>query len=322
MTGAHTHAAIGDLEAELVSVARRVHALEAAGEVLLARVATLEANAPQPSPTYGTSGPLTPFAGNLIITTDGQVFENFDIEGTVSVRVPTATLRNCRVRGALGGTALVDCGRAIVANVLLDHVTLCPATPNTGWNGVTGHNVTVRGADISGTVDGIGAWNTTNSGGPLGVVVEDTWIHDLHVWTPDPNHADNRTHNDGIQIHTGGGIIIRRNRIDARPGPSSAPGLPAMSAIMVNGGAGKTLAPIVIEDNYLGGGTAVINAGDPSAAAYTATIRRNIIAADTGAKAIIAAKKYTFPGLPTVTGPDLNNGNVDPTGAPVVVSRY
>lgn len=50
MTGAHTHAALGDLEAELVSVARRVGTLESAQTTtdavvksLLARVASLEA---------------------------------------------------------------------------------------------------------------------------------------------------------------------------------------------------------------------------------------------------------------------------------------
>jgi hypothetical protein len=87
--------------------------------------------------------------------------------------------------------------------------------------------------DISGTPDGVqqGSGNST---------FEQNWIHDLR---PGPD-----SHNDGIQLWGGPGVVIRGNHIaqTTHTGNEDA-------AILLSHDGGGFAAPVV-EDNYLEGG--------------------------------------------------------------------
>jgi hypothetical protein len=223
---------------------------------------------------------LTPASGVVNLDTGGVVYENMDLAGRIQVRATTGgpiTIRNCRIRGVSGGTSLIDCGRAGIVQTIIENCTLIPDAPSNDLNGIVGHDFTARRNNISRCVDSFGAWNQTNNGGPLNVVIEENYSHHLHVQSPDPNQpTDNRTHNDHVQIHTGGGIVIRGNNFEGAPSPTSIPGgLPIFSNVMLNGSRTQN-ADITIEDNWLQGGTGMLNGGDPNPGPKTVYCRRNI----------------------------------------------
>ncbi len=186
--------------------------------------------------------------------------------------------------------------------------------------GIAGHHFTARACDISGIVDGIGAKNVSAYSADLGVIVEDCWIHGFYT-APDSYHSDNITHNDGIQIHTGGGVTIRRNFIDCTDIDAESPQTVAItSCVLVNGPAGQTWGTITLEENWLSGAVSHFNGLGTSLAGYTLDARNNLCSNKVSYEIAIASK-YAAPGLPTTTGPDTNNGNVRETGGPVTVTR-
>ena len=186
-----------------------------------------------PSSTYGggtalVSGPhagntgvpagktLRVHRGDLVITTPGTVIDGLDIYGFVTIKAANVTIKNSRVRGSGPGsynTGLINVTHSAVKNALIQDVTLVPDHPSVWINGVLGHDFIARRVNTYNVVDGFGIFNTHAP--TANVVVERSYVHDLAYFSPDPNHSDNKTHNDAIQIQGGSNIHILNNHLSA-----------------------------------------------------------------------------------------------------------
>ena len=159
---------------------------------------------------------LRAYHGDLVITTPGTVIDSLDVFGFVTIKAANVTIKNSRVRGSGPGstnTGLINCTSAAVVNAVIQDVTLVPDYPSVWLDGVIGHDFTATRVNTSGVVDGFGVYNT---GGPAAnVTIASSWVHDLSYFSPDPNHPDNQTHNDAIQIQGGSNIQVVGNELDA-----------------------------------------------------------------------------------------------------------
>lgn len=161
---------------------------------------------------------LTRYDGNIRLTVAGTVLENLDIHGNVTVAAPNCVIRNCRIRGYYI-TAAASAGESTIGlinmvndglwNLLVQDCTLIPDYPSWDWDGVLGHDFTLRRCLIAHTNDGIGIYNTHNGGGPVNVEIDSTFIGFMAYFSPTHSgNADNATHNDCIQILGGQNIWI------------------------------------------------------------------------------------------------------------------
>lgn len=173
---------------------------------------------------------LTPYntgGGTLTLTTANQVFQDLEIYGDIKVQAAGIKFINCRFHGGLGWpssvSCVIDCRNSICATnppEIID-CTVSPDRPSYNRDCIMGSFIAKR-CDLSGGCDGLGIYNTSTSQG-ANVLAEGNWIHDLVYWHPSPAHTDG-THNDCIQIQSGGTITIRGNYLDAscHPGDDSA----------------------------------------------------------------------------------------------------
>lgn len=170
---------------------------------------------------------LTASPGNITMSTPGQVIQDLDIQGKVTVTAANCVIRNCRIRGLNSSpgstdTFLITATAAGVSNLLIEDCELAPDFPHYNWDSaVTGHDFTIRRCNIYWTVDGINVFNTT-AAQPYAsnVTIEQNYIHDLGWWTAATtgvvHPSDTHTHNDVIQIQGGTGTIIRGNRLEGK----------------------------------------------------------------------------------------------------------
>lgn len=259
MTGAHAHPDLAEAAA-VESLAVRVLGLEVTAREHAARIDALAAPAAPPGPTTtGARGPLSARSGTITVTTPGTVLEGLDLAGRVRVRAADVTIRNCRITGGTGGNAtMIEAWDAACVRLLVEDCTIAPTSPGVLSQGIHGHDYTARRLDVSRVVDGFGAFNRVDLSARANVLIEGCWVHDLHCWTPDPNHSDGITHNDCVQVHGNGGVTVRGNLLLAMPGGSSHPSVGGMSCVMVTPGVAP--APdVLIEGNWLDGGSAVLN---------------------------------------------------------------
>jgi hypothetical protein len=159
---------------------------------------------------------LKAYHGDLVITTPGTVIDSLDVFGFVTIKAADVTIRNSRVRGSGPGstnTGLINCTSAAVKNAVIEDVTLAPDYPSVWLDGVLGHDFTATRVNTYDVVDGFGVFNTT--GPAANVTITSSWVHDLSYFSSDPNHPDNRTHNDAIQIQGGSNIQVVGNELDA-----------------------------------------------------------------------------------------------------------
>lgn len=161
----------------------------------------IDSPANAPAGTKWTGGILSVSARDLVL--DG-VYVKGGIEFNGS---GTLTIRNSIIEG--GGSWMVVVGFANGCNLDISNSTLrwkAGSTPPQGIGAGAIHGyckLRAVGNDISGTPDGI----QLGEGNSL---IEGNWIHDLALLGRYPNN----THNDGIQLYGGSGIVIRNNRID------------------------------------------------------------------------------------------------------------
>ena len=242
---------------------------------------------------------LTKHQGNLTITSPG-VYDGLDISGYVVIKAPDVTLRRCIVRGGppvtQGGNAVISIVRG-AAGFLVEDVTITPAYPNDRLNGINVNQPgTIRRCNISGTVDGVMVYGN-------GVTIEDSYLHDFAT-LPTTTQADGKTHNDGVQIQAGSGIVIRRNNIKGG----------STSAIIITQDAG-TVGDLTIDDNDIDGGSASINIVTNGLPLSNIKIRRNHFGRGQrlAGKAILANAKHCVP--------DITGSVWADTGEPVKVSK-
>ncbi|MFC0644608.1 hypothetical protein [Cellulomonas phragmiteti] len=236
-----------------------------------------------PSPTAGAGTPVAPPAGgkpgasttgvpagvnltrhdgDIVVTQAGTVIENMDVHGFITVRAPNVTIRRSVVRGSGPGTTnigLVNCNHSACSNLLVEDVTLVPKQPSVWLNGIFGHDYTARRVNTYHVVDGFQIHNVRNNGGPVNVVIENSWCHDMSYFHSDPNHSNGPTHNDCIQIQGGTDIRITGNNLESfmstKAGDQNYDARNRGSALMVTPNA-AAVSRVNVTGNWLDGGYA------------------------------------------------------------------
>ncbi len=205
-------------------------------------------------------------AGDVLVTTPGTVIEGKYITGRVLVRAANVTIRQCEIVGngyARGNTGLIDCNHPSAANVLIEDCELHQAvgSANVWHDGVLGHDYTARRNLVYDTVDGFGVYNSYSPSTPANVIIEANYVRELSYFSPDPNHSDNRTHNDGIQIQGNGGVRIVGNHIRGYAsticgtGSTNDPYFPLITGHLVTcTPTVSVITNIVVDSNWLYGG--------------------------------------------------------------------
>lgn len=296
--------------------------------------------------------PVNTYDGDILITTAGTTIENLVVNGRILVRAANVTVRNCWVRGGAavtsGNTALIDCNHSAAFNVLVEYCLLVPRNPSVYVNGMIGHDYTVRRTETFHGVDGFGIYNTSNSNGPARVVIESSWAHDVYYYSPDPNHGDNRTHNDGgVQVQGNSQITLRGSRLEcnvstvagngypgASPAPvASNPYFPSATgqAVGITPNVGAVTS-FLMELCWLDYGAQSFTAipGAFSAAATVGEIRGNRFGRNqptltkggvSAKRAVLVDPNLSFTNMVAATGADTNGNVFEDTGLPVTIYR-
>lgn len=286
----------------------------------------------QVKPSAATTGvipgtPLTVHRGDITVTQPGTVIENMDIYGFVTVKAADVTIRNSRVRGSGPGTfntGLINANHKSVRNLVIEDVTLVPDHPSVWLNGVLGHDYTARRVNTWNVVDGFGIYNT--NGTTANVRIESSYVHDLSYFSPDPNHSDNQTHNDAIQIQGGSNIQIVGNYLSAYRSKTAG----TQNYSYPQAGFGIIVTPNVnavtnalVDRNWFDGGSIPlkIERRDKVGAMNFGTITNNRFARDMR-NVYMAGKSNYFTILMTPSTTAVTSGNVyDDDGSAVTVRR-
>jgi hypothetical protein len=204
---------------------------------------------------------LTPYSGDIVVTTDDTVIDSMDVFGFIDVRAKDVIVRNSQVRGSgpgTGNTGLIAAFNAACVNLTVERCTLVPDYPSYWIDGILGDQFTATGCNVYNVVDGFGI----NGTGTLNTALYSNWVHDLAWFSPDPNHSDNHTHNDCVQVFGGSGAIIVGNRFESftstTVGTLNNPDTQGNSAVQLNEGTGA-LTGLVMNDNWLDGGGVTVN---------------------------------------------------------------
>jgi hypothetical protein len=169
---------------------------------------------------------LVPSGGIEVLHAD-TVIEGMDITGSIEIKAPRATVRNCRVRSADRFPVRVfPAGSLVIEYTEIIGAFSCEAAVAAG-------NCTARRLDIHGARDGFRAGSH--------VIIEGCYIHDLAA------HGGPR--NNGIRLDSGRNVLIRNNTIEMPPGSSSA--------IMIATDSGP-IDNVLIDGNIMNGGKFII----------------------------------------------------------------
>lgn len=253
---------------------------------------------PTGKPSAATTGvpkgtTLRRIDGDQTYAKAGQVIQNVDIHGYVTIKASNVVIRNAIIRG---GAA--KCNAAVVniaaGSVTIERSEIAPAHPNACLDGVWASNATLRRMNIHGTVDGVKAGSN--------VLIEDSYIHDLSWYASDPNQGGGATHNDDVQTLSGSHITLRRNVLLAMPKGNAA------YQVTQDFGA---VSDLHIEHNWLDGGGCTLNFAHKVRASLTGI---SVVGNRFGRHSV-----YQCPILvSTKTTLSANSGNVwDDTGKPI-----
>jgi hypothetical protein len=260
----------------------------------------------------GLTGPTTTTStgGNLTFSTNDEVIENVRFERRVSVAGKRITFRNCEFLGPATGLSsnLVTCTNANCEDVLFERCTFRAQDISAAMgNAIMGHHYTARRCDMSHVIDGAGCAAPSDGPGPVEVTIEGCYIHDLAYLSPFPSQSDNVSHNDCIQLHSAGGhhgVRIFGNTlagfVDPDVGDYHAPTFDASGNVLSGygqapfidwyaqgvrtafacvqhspQGSGTTINDVVIEKNWLDGGSLSISYGSWTSAAGGSALRDN-----------------------------------------------
>jgi hypothetical protein len=207
----------------------------------------------------------------------------------------------------------------------------------------------MRFCKIHDTVDFWSVRWPSNQTGLLNVIIEQCLGYDMSWYSPDPNHADNMTHNDGIQLQGGDGSTSRirgnviraeyNSAIGSTPKPDRGTGdvtngrynIGALTCIQFTALSGYTTG-IQIWDNWLYGGERGINAGSANSTDIGSQLRNkfNDAQGERSGGSTSAGSGYTITMDPTTicdTGDNTANQNIymttlaDIGGNPITVRR-
>lgn len=280
----------------------------------------------------------------------GQVFRDMEV-GEIVVRAPGVRIHNCLFTGVAGITTsrgMVDatnlnCSDLVVTHCEFDNSRV-EASP--WYTGIMGHDFWAIRCHIHDVNDGIGIFNSRDTGAWTNCVVLGNYIHNLGYWSPSPTHSDNRTHNDCIQHQGGGKDLIVGNKLIACPSRKIGNGTDVTANPYANVGplgsvTGQALGitpnvrdaqQILIMGNWFDYGAqslTIIENSFPYVApvGYIAGNRfggNNPPLTRDGVKEsrpIVILPSVPTVGLPAETGPDTVHENTTFTGQPVTVFR-
>lgn len=180
--------------------------------------------------TYGTYRPeagvtagvaneetLTLWEGDLTTQYAGQVFRNLRVTGRTKIRHDGCKFYYCKLEGGTpSGSSFgtVEAFQSRVTPTEFWDCTIVGSVQNiSNTNAIQGRDFTLYRCVLEGAVDGIGAQYAN-------VKVYGSVIRNVRFYSPDPGHSDNRTHNDGIQVHGGSGFTFVGNSIEmGQPSP-------------------------------------------------------------------------------------------------------
>ena len=191
--------------------------------------ATCDSERPGPDNTGVRDVTLLVPSGSIKVETPGEVVENLDIDGEITILADNVTIRNVRIKsGDYYPIRYFD--NSNVGLVVED----CEieGTSDDVTSGISFANYTARRVNVHGTADGFKADEN--------VLVEDSWIHDLR-------NAPEQ-HNDGVQSTGGKGVTLRHNSISG-----------ASNACVQTGDEGAATEDLTIECNWLSGGGYTLN---------------------------------------------------------------
>lgn len=183
----------------------------------------------------GPQGELSQYNGSLKVIEDGTLIENLDINGCIQVAANNVTIKNVRIDcGGLYAVQVV--GEA--SGLMVENTEMLGMTSS----GVLGSNFTLRRVNIH------------DSGGDAvkpgsNVLIEQSWFHRLGTKVG--------SHSDGVQMTSGGNVIVRGNNIDMPP----LPGFTNSQCLIIQTNFGP-IDNVRIEDNWLNGGGWCIQVND------------------------------------------------------------
>lgn len=189
------------------------------------------------------------------------VYEALEFHHLVVVRAPSARFVDCRFSGLdtvpPGSTALLSVrddrpANGPVPSAIAEHCTFRPRRTGVLHDAFRGSNATLRRVDISGVVDALHLFGSTQVADPWAgnVLLEDSYLHDFQV-PRDPGRPSGYAHADGVQIVGGSNIVIRGNSL----------GSARKASIMIVPTRNNT-RDILIEGNLMGRSEAAVNAND------------------------------------------------------------
>lgn len=184
--------------------------------------------------TTGPTGTLTP-VGSVTASTDGQVIENVQINGCLTIKANNVTVRNVLVKSdQCFFLVLNDSGNTglTLTDVEIDGM------GKAGQTGIGGRNWTALRIDVHGTEDGLKLGDNTS--------ITDSFVHGLV--------GASSAHNDGMQASDGANITVRHNTVDIALST-------ATSAILVKSDFGP-ISNVTIDSNLLAGGAWTLYAGE------------------------------------------------------------
>jgi hypothetical protein len=217
---------------------------------------------------YLTGTSFTVVSGNVTHSTPSTVYRNTKFEGKVTRAASNCSYLNCWFAGEASPVAsspLVNCDNDYTGTYFED-CTFQPGTPNVYHSyGVVGEGFTAKRCYFRYAIDGVRIRNL--NGAVASVTIEQSFIDELAWWASDPDQVDG-SHNDGIQMEGGSGIVIRYNYI--RGYSCQTPGIgdqptgrnpsqpQALSALMYTNNVNAINAQVY--SNWLAGGEITINA--------------------------------------------------------------
>ena len=191
--------------------------------------AKISGNLPSAANTGVPPGTKLTKSDSIIVTTDGEIIENLDITGSITVLANNVTIRKVRLTSndyypiryfdnnntglLVEDSEIIGLSGSVTSAIAFEHYT-------------------ARRLNIHGMADGLKA--------DADVLIEDCWIHDLSNGPTE--------HNDGVQSTGGKGVTIRHNNISG-----------ASNAAVQAGNEGGAVEDMTIENNLLAGGGFTLN---------------------------------------------------------------
>ncbi len=212
---------------------------------------------PTPATTGVPAGVRLTSSGSLEITKAGTVIDGLDINGNVEIRADNVTIRNSRItsNAEIPVRVYKDGNERTYSGFVIEDSRIRGVGRCSAAIGLS--NYTARRVHISGCSDGAKAFSNTT--------IEDSYLAGFY-------RVDGETHNDAIQSSGGSNIVIRRNTV---LGPYQM----STSAIILQANQ-SALSNVLVEGNYLSGGSYTIYTSDKGAGASNIRVINNVFERD------------------------------------------